>query len=58
MGIKDTLDVLWVLKKCVWCGFHIEPDDLGHTYDPEQSREVFFEHRFGCPDKDPLASPA
>ena len=55
MGVADTLDVLWVLKLCIWCSFHIKPDDLEHTTDRE-SGDVFFQHRSACPTKDPLAS--
>jgi hypothetical protein len=56
MGVADTLNVLWVLKRCVWCKKHIRPDDLEHTTDPEGNGEVWFQHR-QCPDVDPLAEP-
>ena len=56
MGVADTLDVLWILKKCIWCGFHIKPDDLEHTVDidPIEGTVVRFQHRNRCPDVDPL----
>jgi hypothetical protein len=54
MGVADTLDMLWILKRCVWCKKHIRPDDLEHTTDPEGHGEVWFQHR-KCPDVDPLA---
>lgn len=55
MGIKDSLDDLWVLKICVWCKKHILPEDLDQTTDPELGGNVWFQHRGPCPEIDPLA---